>query len=54
MNSYESEANGTMVNDTPLFASVWLAFFYVLRRSFNERRVTAVASRSETSRVKTK
>jgi hypothetical protein len=39
MNHYETESNGTLVATTPLFGSVWLALFYVLRKNFNERRL---------------
>ena len=44
MNRYETDTNGTLVDSTPLFASVWLALFYVLRKSFNERRLAAAAN----------
>ena len=41
MNPYETDTNGTLVDDAPLFASVWLALFYVLRKNFNQRRLAA-------------
>jgi hypothetical protein len=44
MNHFETDTNGTLVNTAPLFASVWLALFYVLRRSFNERRLAATTN----------
>jgi hypothetical protein len=44
MNRYETDTNGTLVGPTPLFASVWLALFYVLRKSFNERRLAAAVN----------
>lgn len=44
MSRYKTEPNGTMVATAPLFASVWLALFYVLRKNFNERRIAATAS----------
>jgi hypothetical protein len=40
MNPYETDTNSAMVN-APLFASVWLALFYMLRKQFNERRLAA-------------
>ena len=43
MNHYETESNGALVATTPLFGSVWLALFYILRKNFNERRL-AIAS----------
>ena len=39
MNQYETESNGALFATTPLFGSVWLALFYVLRKNFNERRL---------------
>ena len=38
MKTYESNTTGTLVNTSPLFASVWLALFYVLKKNFNEHR----------------
>ncbi len=38
MSRYKTNPNGTMVDAAPLFASSWLALFYVLRNSFIERR----------------
>lgn len=37
MNHYETNNDGTLVNPAPLFASVWLALFHVLRRRYNDR-----------------
>ena len=37
MNSYETDTNGALANPAPLFASVWLALFHVLRKNYNER-----------------
>ena len=42
MNNYETDTNGALVNTTPLFASVWLALFYVVRKSITDRRRTAI------------
>jgi hypothetical protein len=42
MNRYETDTNGAMADAAPLFASVWLALFHVLRKNFNERRLATV------------
>ena len=44
MSRYKTEPNGTMVTTAPLFASVWMALFHVLRKNFNERRGAATAN----------
>jgi len=44
MNHYETNTNGALVNPTPLFASVWLALFQVLRKNYNERRLAEAAN----------
>ena len=41
MNHYKTEPNGTLIDTTPLFASVWLALYYELRKNTNERRLAA-------------
>ena len=41
MNHYKTDTNGAVLETTPLFASVWLALYYVLRKNFNERRLAA-------------
>ena len=41
MNHYETDTNGALINTTPLFASVWLALFYTVRKNINERRLAA-------------
>jgi hypothetical protein len=38
MNSYKTDTSGTLANNAPLFASSWMALFYVLRENFYERR----------------
>jgi hypothetical protein len=38
MSSYESNSNTAMVETMPLFASSWLALFYMLRKNYTERR----------------
>ena len=47
MNPYESNTTGTLVNTAPLFASVWLALFYVLKKNYTEHRL-AVAAKTKT------
>ena len=44
MNHYETNTNGALVNPTPLFASVWLALFHVLRKNYNERCLAEAAN----------
>ena len=39
MNRYETESNGALVATTPLFGSVWLALFYILRKNYQDRRL---------------
>jgi len=53
MNQFEPEANGALVNSTPLFASSLLALFYVLRKNFTERRM-AEKPTEKTSRAEEK
>jgi hypothetical protein len=38
MNQSKNESNGAMAAAEPLFASVWLALFYEIRKNFVERR----------------
>jgi len=44
MNHYEPESNGAMATAEPLFASVWLALYYGLRKSYIEHRSMKSAS----------
>ena len=44
MNQYETNTNGALVTPAPLFASVWLALFHVLRKNYNERNLTETAN----------
>ena len=44
MNNYQTDNNATLANTAPLFASVWMALFYVIRRNLNERRLAAANS----------
>jgi hypothetical protein len=50
MNHYETDTNGALVNPAPLFASVWLALFHVLRKNYNERNL-AEAEKTNSSRT---
>ena len=50
MNHYETNTNGALVNPAPLFASVWLALFHVLRKNYNERNL-AEAANTKSSRT---
>ena len=52
MNHYETDTNGAMINTTPLFASVWLALFYVVRKNINERRLAATANTDKPQQMK--
>lgn len=44
MNHLKQETNGAMATAEPLFASVWLALFYELRKNFAERRAIKSAN----------
>ena len=52
MNHYETDTNGTLVNPAPLFASVWMALFHVLRRNYNERCLANAANAANTANTK--
>jgi len=47
MNQIESNTSSALVETIPLFASVWMALYYVLRRNFQERRLAAIESTEE-------
>jgi hypothetical protein len=38
MNEYRTNNNEAVVTVTPLFASSWMALYYVLRENFHARR----------------
>jgi hypothetical protein len=40
MNPFEHETNGALVDTMPLFASSLMALFYVLRKNFQENRLS--------------
>jgi hypothetical protein len=44
MNCNDTDTNGTQVNNTPMFSSVWLTLFNKLRNNYSERRLDSVAS----------
>jgi len=48
MNQYKPDTNGATATAEPLFASVWLALYYSLRKNYNERRLVK-AGQSATS-----
>lgn len=43
MNQFDGNTNQALVNTIPLFASVWVALYYVLRRHLQERRLATPA-----------
>jgi hypothetical protein len=47
MNQIETNAGSALVETIPLFASVWVALYYVLRRSLQERRIAATIDANE-------
>jgi hypothetical protein len=47
MNQFQTNTSSALVETIPLFASVWVALYYVLRRSFQERRLAAIKSNKE-------
>jgi hypothetical protein len=47
MNQLQTNTSSALVETIPLFASVWIALYYVLRRSFQERRLAAIESNKE-------
>ena len=51
MNIYKTDTNGSLAVSAPLFASVWLALYYVLRNNFNERRRLAAAAYTKSAQV---
>ena len=47
MNQIETNTGSALVETIPLFASVWVALYYVLRRNFLERRIAAAVDVNE-------
>ncbi len=54
MNPYESSTSDNLVNSAPIFASVWLALFYMIKKSYHERRLAVAEETEELPRVKNK
>ncbi len=54
MSSYKSNANASMVESMPLFASSWMALFYVLRKNYSERKAANGRSDENDSRMESK
>lgn len=52
MNRYKTDSNGALLATTPLFSSVWLALFSVIRRNFNERRLAATENTQNKQEMK--
>ena len=40
MSNFKADTNVTLTEPAPIFASVWLALYYVLRKTFNEWQAT--------------
>jgi hypothetical protein len=45
MNHYKADTDVSLVDTTPLFASVWLALYNQLRKNYVERRLAIAASK---------
>ena len=54
MNQYETNNSGALVNTTPLFASVWMALFYVVRKNYTERRLSATTGTDRSPQMEEK
>jgi len=52
MNPYETSTSESLVNSAPIFASVWLALFYMIKKSYSERRLAVAKETEELPRVK--
>jgi len=44
MNHYNTERHGAMIDATPLFASVWMALFWELRKNYHAWRLETAAN----------
>ena len=51
MNQYKTNSSGALVNTAPLFASVWMALFYVVRKNYIERRLAATENASRLQQI---
>lgn len=47
MSNFKADTNVTPIEPAPLFASVWLALYYVLRKTFNERQAVDETENAE-------
>jgi hypothetical protein len=54
MNPYETSTSESMVSSAPIFASVWLALFYMLKKNFNERRLAVSEETEKLRQLKTR
>ena len=54
MSHYKAETNVSLVDTTPLFASVWLALYNQLRKNYVERRLAIAASKENAHSVEDK
>jgi len=51
MNHYHSNADGTMADAMPMFASIWLALFYVLRKNYYDHRASVESNVSNSANM---
>ncbi|NOR19983.1 MAG: hypothetical protein GQ538_07845 [Xanthomonadales bacterium] len=54
MNHLKNETSGAVAAAEPLFASVWLALFYEIRKNFIERRALKSAGSANSDPLKKK
>jgi len=54
MNQYKPDTNGATAAAEPLFASVWLALYYGLRKNYNDRRAVKTAQSATSSQPQEK
>lgn len=47
MNQIETNTGTALVETIPLFASVWIALYYMVRRNLQERRIAATTDINE-------
>jgi len=47
MNQIETNTGTALVETIPLFASVWIALYYMVRRNLQERRIAATTDVTE-------
>ena len=49
MNQQKTETHNTVANTAPLFASVWLALYCELRKTYSDQRAATLAGKQLTS-----